>query len=451
MNSSSHISPVSNRWFLWAALALLGVFAALTALQFLRGDAGRSDPARVQELAQAKPAEVRSDTKDWPQWRGPNRDGVSSETGLLTTWPAAGPRKLWEKPLGKGFSSMAVARGRVFTMFQDGDHEAVICFDAAEGAEIWRYRYRAQYTNSFGDGPRATPTVAGDLVYTVGATGMLHCLEAFTAEKQGVVRWQKDLLRDFQAENLTWGVSFSPLVEGDLLYLNPGGTNGKSLVALDKRSGEVRWQSQDDVAGYSSPLAVDMAGTRQVLFFTETGLVAVTPDAGKVLWRFPWQTQYGANIATPLVLQDYVFVSSGYGKGCAMVKVEKNADTLEARLVYKNKNMKTHFSSCVRYRDHIYGFNDSTLTCLDFRTGEIVWEQRDFEKGSLTIADGHLFVLGEYGRAAVAPATPKEFRETGSFQFSTKKCWTVPVVSNGRLYLRDESKIACYGLTKDER
>ncbi|MCI0641507.1 MAG: PQQ-like beta-propeller repeat protein [Gemmataceae bacterium] len=445
-SNDSTSSPGSRRLFLVVSGGLLVALAGLIAYQVFWKDSASENPERLQELQNVRFKEAAA-ASDWPQWRGPNRDGVSGETGLLTTWPEDGPRKLWERPVGAGYSAVAVARGRVFTMFQAGPNETVACWDL-DGNEIWRHQYPANYRNSYGDGPRATPTVDGELVYTVGATGMFSCFRAFADGPHNPPLWTKNLLTEFGAENLRWGVSFSPLVDGDTVYLNPGGPNGKSLVALDKKSGAIKWTSQDYQAGYSSPMAADIAGERQIVFFTAPGLVGVAAADGRLLWRFAWQTDFDSSIATPIIEQDYVFVSSGYGKGCAMVKIDKLNGAFEPSLVYKNKNMKTHFSSCVRYKDHLYGFDDASLTCLDFRTGKVAWSERGFDKGSLMIADGHLFILGEYGTAAVAEATPEEYREKGRFEFSSRKCWTMPVVANGRLFLRDEQKLACYDLRK---
>jgi outer membrane protein assembly factor BamB len=439
--STKFVRP--SRLYLSTLVFFWGVFGFFTVWQFLRKDSSAADPERLEELAKIPLAPEKRSGNDWPQWRGLGRDGLSAETGLLTLWPEGGPRKLWEQPTGGGFSSVAVARGRVFSMFQDQDQEAVVCWDAETGRELWRYRYPALFRHKFGDGPRSTPTVDGDLVFTVGATGIMTCLNL-----SGAKLWSKPLLEDFGAPNLEWGTSLSPLVDGNLVFVNPGGPGGNSLAALDKLTGAVRWQTLDDAASNSSPVLADSAGRRQLVFFTDRGLVAVTPDEGTFLWRYPWTTDFGANIATPIVAGDYVFLSSGYGKGCAMVKIEKTPQGLAPKLVYKNLKMKTHFSTCVCYQDHLYGFNDTTLTCMEFRTGKVTWTQRGFDKGSLTIADGHLFILGEFGTLAVAEATPEAFREQSRFQFSEKRCWTVLVIANGRLYVRDEQKLTCYDLKK---
>jgi hypothetical protein len=393
--------------------------------------------ALSKELSGRKTSAASS--KDWPQWRGSNRDGVSSETSLLTTWPENGPRKLWEQPVGRGYSSIAVADGRVYTHMQQGGDEVVACWSTA-GEPLWRFSYPASYRNPYGNGPRATPTVDGKHVYTVGGTGIMHCLKTHPASPQGEKVWRKDLLEEFGAGNLQWGVSFSPLVEGNLVYINPGGPAGASCAALDKLTGETRWQALDDQAGYSSPVAATIAGQKQVVFFTAAGLVGLTPDRGELLWRFPWETSYGANVATPIIVGDYIFLSSGYDRGCAVVRIRDG----QASKVYENKNMRNHFSSCVFFKDHLYGFNESVLTCLDFRTGQIRWKQGGFKKGSLLIADGKLIVLGEYGKLALAEATPDAYRELTSFEVSTDRCWVVPALADGRLYVRDQGNLMCF-------
>ncbi len=239
----------------------------LAALALLSTTLDPSVPAAEKETAQPG---------DWPQWRGPRRDGVSLETGLLLQWPRTGPTELWRAEAGAGYSSFAVAAGRAYTILQDGDNEAVVCWKADTGKESWRFRYPARYVNDWGSGPRSTPTVDGDYVYTVGATGLFHCLKADTGAKL----WQHNLLEEFNAENLTWGVSFSPLIEGDLIYTNPGGPNGGSLAAFNKRSGKLVWKALDDAAGYSSPIAITAAGVRQIVFFTGKHLVGVAPADG---------------------------------------------------------------------------------------------------------------------------------------------------------------------------
>jgi outer membrane protein assembly factor BamB len=417
-----------------------------------------SDRARMAELQSAQlvePTQQDSLPVDWPQWRGPRRDGISLEKGLSFSWPDSGPKQLWEAPAGEGYSSFAVADGRAYTMLQDGDQEAVVCWNAETGKEQWRYRYPAHFRGQqgSGSGPRSTPSIDGDRIYTVGATGLFHCLHAATGKKL----WDHNLLKEFGANNLSWGISFSPLIEGNLVLTIPGGRDGKCIVAFDKISGAVAWQSGDDSASYSSPVAVTTAGRRQVIFFAASGLVGVDPADGKQLWHYPWKNDTDVNAATPIVfsaqagdgVHDYVFASCNYRPGgCCLVKLTPTADGIVPQRVYETGRMRNHFSSCVRLREQLYGFDDSTLACLDLLTGQIRWRKGGFRKGSLTIAGGHLIILGEYGELAVAEAMTEEYREVAAFQFSDQKCWTVPVVANGRLYLRDEKRVVCYDLRR---
>lgn len=426
-------------WF--TALVIVG-FSLLALYHFWNQGRFRHDAALHQELQAATLPEDQRPVRpgDWPGWRGPLRDGVSRETGLLTAWPEQGPKVLWQTPMSTGYSSMVVADGRLYTMQRRGDNEQVLCLDAKTGKEHWAYSTPVQYSNEYGGGPRSTPMVDGDRVYTVGVTGILTCLDTQTGKKV----WDHDLLREFNAKNLTWGVSFAPLVDGNLVFVMPGGPDGGSLAAFDKKDGKLVWKSQDDRPGYSAPNAATLAGVRQVLFFTGVALVSADPETGKFLWRWPWPTSHDCNVATPIVRGDYVFIASGYGKGCAMLKVVKDGDGLKVERVYEHNNFCDHHSGSVLVGEHIYGFNEATLTCLDFRSGDVVWKKNGFGKGTLLAADGHLIVLGENGKLALIEATPERFREKSSFRFSSQRCWTLPVLSDGRLYVRDEEKLVCY-------
>jgi outer membrane protein assembly factor BamB len=434
-----------TRPFLAVMGVLLAILVTLGMLQVFSRSDPYGDPRLLTELARTNFTDPSyPQTTDWPQWRGPNRDGVSGETGLLTAWPQGGPNALWKIDVGRGYSSVSVVGDRLYTMMQDGKDEAVVCLSTKDGTELWRTRYPARFTSQ-GEGPRSTPAVDSDRVYTVGATGMMHCLKTHPKDRAGEIVWSKNLLDEFGARNLQWGVSFSPLVDGNLVYVSPGGTSGNSVVALDKYTGAVRWHKLDDAPSYSSPVLATLAGKRQILFFTGAGLVGLDPDTGDLLWRFAWQTSYDCNIATPIVAGDYVFISSGYKKGCAMLKIAgKSGGRYEARLVYTNTDMTNHFASSVRHGNHVYGIDeDSKLRCLDLRSGHTAWTQTGFGKGSLTIADGHLIILGDNGKLALAEATPQAYREKSGLRISHTRCWVVPVLSAGRLYIRDQDKLMC--------
>jgi outer membrane protein assembly factor BamB len=447
----------SGRWLFLLGGALLLVVGGLTIIFLARQGEPFEDPEQIHELSQAKLDVPSATPGDWPGWRGPLRDGLCLEIGLIDRWPESGPPVLWQQPTGEGFASVAVAQVKALTIFQQGADEAVVCWDAASGKEQWRFRYPAKYVNNYGNGPRSTPQVDGDRVYTVGGTGILHCLKLNPAHATGESVWHKDLLEEFKALNLRWGVAFSPLVEGELLIVVPGGPDGNGVIALDKTSGAVRWKSLDDPAGYSSPIAATFSGERQIIVFTGIAMVGLAADDGRLLWRFPWETSNGVNAATPIVATasdkklNYVFLSSGYDYGCAMLKIVKSSGGWSAHKVYQHRKMANHFSSCVLYQDHLYGFSDSTLTCMEFQTGKIVWRERGtFGKGSLLVADGHLIILGENGLLALAEATPAAYREKSRLQFSdaASKVWSVPVICNGRMYVRDEQRVVCYDVKK---
>jgi outer membrane protein assembly factor BamB len=435
---------------------LVAIFVGLLVLQLVgRRVIFRSDEAEMDllEKANLNALDARKEpSSEWPQWRGPRRDGVSTETGLMTVWPKSGLKEIWRTPKQSptpGYSCLAISDGRVFTLLAERkegqQHEAVVCWDAANGEELWRVSYPCTYDFAYGSGPRSTPTVEGEYVYAVGATGVFLCLKAKTGDEV----WKHELLSEFGAENLTWGMSFSPLIDGDLVYTNPGGPDGNSLAAFHKRSGKLVWKALDDKAGYSSPIAITTGGVRQIIFFTGKALVSVSPSSGKLYWCYPWKTRYDCNIATPISVGDYLFISSGYNKGCALLRVSKDQSGMpQVKMVYESNQMCNHFSSCVYDKEHLYGFNDALLTCMEFRTGRVVWTHDGFKKGSLTIADGHLIILSEDGRLAIAEATPEGYREISSSQIGEGTCWTVPVVAGGRLYVRDEKRIVCLGLKR---
>ncbi|MBI1831442.1 MAG: PQQ-binding-like beta-propeller repeat protein [Planctomycetes bacterium] len=425
--------------------ALFLVFAALAFYHYRRLDSHQESPDLASESAADLGDEPANPSTDWPQWRGPHRNGISNES-ITTSWPTGGPKQLWKAPVGEGFSSVAVVKGRVFTIFQDGRNESIVSWDAETGKEIWRFSYETAYKNDYGNGPRSTPSIDGELLYVVGATGMMHCLTAFTANPKGEQVWKKDLAADFGAKTPRWGFAFSPLVEDDRVFIMPGGPAGNSLAALDKNTGAVLWKKHDDLASFSSPISATIHGKRQVLFLAATRLVSVDPTSGDLLWEYPWPVENECNIATPIVAKNHVFISTSYGRGCARLRIEKDGDKLVPKLRYKNKEMKNHFSTCVRYKGHVFGFDDGTLRCMNLLTGRKEWSERGFDRGSVLLVGDQLIIYGANGVLALAEANPKTFVERGRFQFSEQQafCWTVPVVSNGRLYVRDQKRLACF-------
>jgi outer membrane protein assembly factor BamB len=390
------------------------------------------------------PTSAESDAP-WPRYRGPAGDGHSSETGLLLDWPAGGPKKLWQTELGYGYSGMSVARGNVFTLYSTRDDEVVIALAEDTGKEAWRYRIDTNRYDSQGSGPRSTPTVDGDAVYVLGAAGKLFALAADTGE----VRWGVNLVARLGARIPRWGASTSPVIDGDLLLLDVGGRDGYSLVALEKKTGEVRWHSQTDKAGYSTPLVIDVAGQRQALFFTGSALVSVSPEDGRFFWRFPWRTSYDVNAAMPVFLPpDRVFISSGYDSGAAVLKIVSDGEGVGFEEVWRSRRMKNHFNSSILVGSHIYGFDNAILKCIEAATGEERWAARGFSKGSLLYADGHLIIFGERGLLAVAEASPDGYRERARTQVFNAKTWTMPTLANGRLFLRSEKEMVALDLRR---
>lgn len=404
-------------------------------------------------------------SREWPQWRGMRRDGVTGMPDLLRTWPEDGPPQVWRHRGGDAYSSFAVAAGRACTMIAGDTQEAIVCFDLETGNEHWRRRYKPRRTFDYG-GPRATPTIVGDHVYAASPAGTLMCLNFHT----GDFVWHRDLIQDLGATAPRWGFACSPLVEGDLVFVIAGGSKGRCLAAFDKTTGELVWARENDPPGYSSPIAATIDGVRQVLFFTGSRVLGVSPADGKVLWDFPWLTRFEVNAATPVVFRarrerqenTYVFISSGYDRGCALVKVHRDpkGESFRARRVYESDALCCHFSSPVRYKDHLYGLDETRdLTCLDLRTGEVAWrfereEDGDdlrsigFRKGALIRVEDLLVVLGENGKLALVEASANAYREVAASRPFRDRCWALPALAEGRLLVRDRRQILCLDVRK---
>jgi len=376
---------------------------------------------------------------DWPQWRGPNRDGISKETGLLKQWSAGGPPLVWKATgAGGGYSSFSIANGRLYTMGLRGDREYIIAFNVANGKEVWATPHGSAFRNDRGDGPRGTPTVDGDRLYALGGSGDLSCLDAQT----GRTIWTMNVLSKFGGSNTKWGISESPLVMGEKVLVNAGGP-GASIVALKKTDGSLIWKSQSDEAGYSSAIPVEVGGVTQVVFFTGIRALGLDLRDGRLLWEYARPSNDVANVATPVARGNRVFISSDYGTGAGMVEIKADG---KAQEVYFTKDMRNHHSSSVLVGDHLYGFSGSILTAMRFDTGEIAWRDRSVGKGSLVYADGHLYCFSENGVVGLVEATPAAYREKGRFQVQqgSLPTWTHPVVAGGRLYLRDQDTIYAF-------
>ncbi len=380
---------------------------------------------------------------DWPQWRGLKRDGHSPERGLLKTWPAGGPPLAWQaKGAGEGYSSFATANGRLFTLGARGDREFVIAFDMATGKEVWATPHGRRFGNDRGDGPRGTPTIDGNRIYAFGASGDLTVLDPAS----GKVFWTVNVLQKFGGSNITWGLSESPLVLEDRVLVNAGGPNA-SIVALNKKDGSVLWKSQSDQAGYSSAVLQEAGGIRQAIFFTGQRALGVDVASGRLLWSYSQVANGTANIATPIVRGNRVFLSSDYGTGAALLElIPGDGGSMRAREVYFTREMRNHHASSVLVGDYLYGFSGAILTAMRFDSGQVAWRDRSVGKGSLVFADDRLYLFSENGVVGLAEPNPEAYREHGRFQIRAGRLptWAHPVVSGGKLFLRDQDAIYAY-------
>jgi outer membrane protein assembly factor BamB len=379
---------------------------------------------------------------DWPQWRGPRRDGVSKETGLLKDWPANGPRLAWRiNGTGDGYSSFAVAGGRLFTLGARQNTEYVFAFDAATGKKIWEVVNGRRFNNDRGDGPRGTPTIDGDRVYVFGSSGDMTVLDAAT----GKVFWTQNLLQTYGGSNINWGLSESPLVLSDRIIVTPGG-RGASIVALRKTDGSLIWKSQSDEPGYSSALLHPIGNVQQAVVFTAERALGVDINDGRVLWSYNRVANRTANIATPIARGNHVFLSSDYGTGAGLLALTPDGNGIKAREVYFTNEMRNHHASSVLVGDYLYGFSSSILTAMHFETGKVAWRDRSVGKGSLVFADDRLYLFSENGIVGLAEANPQKYAEHGRFQLRTGNLptWSHPVVSGGKLFLRDQDTLYAY-------
>ncbi|MEM9291183.1 MAG: PQQ-binding-like beta-propeller repeat protein [Acidobacteriota bacterium] len=378
-------------------------------------------------------------TGSWPHFRGPQRDGKTpSAVALLEDWPEAGPAVLWSAEVGAGYSGLVIVENRLFTAYNRGAQEVLAALDAGSGEELWTVSLGDSYTDSMGDGPRSTPAVAGSTVYALSAQGLVQAVDAASGES----KWTVDLVQRFGARIPRWGASTQPLVLADRLLVDAGGTESNSIVALSLETGETLWTSGSDRAGYSQPLPLTIDGVEQVVFFTATKLQSVDPASGDLLWEKPWQTDWDVNAATPIFAEpNRLFVSSGYDTGSALLEISRSGSDWGVSEVWRSRRLKNQFSSSVRVGDHLYGFDNKIFKCLELSTGREVWKTRGFAHGSLIFGGGDLYVLGEEGRLALVEATPEGYREKASVQIFNSKAWTSPTLLDGRLFVRDESRL----------
>lgn len=393
--------------------------------------------APAEQASAAAAASVAPVSAVWPDYRGSARDGVVKEK-ILTAWPEGKLQEVWRKPVGLGWASFVVAGNVAYTIEQRRKQEAVTAYDLNTGRELWAHVYDADFQESMGGpGPRATPTYHEGKIYSMGAEGDLCVLDAAT----GKLIWHKNILRDNGADNITWAMSASPLIVDDTVVVQPGGGGGKSIVAYNKNTGARVWSSLSDKASYASPMLATLAGKRQLVTVTAERMLGMDPTNGKLLWGYPWTTDYDINSAQPIVVGPaQVVVSSGYGHGAAMVDVSSGS----AKEVWFNKKLKNKFNSSVFKDGYIYGFDEAIFTCIEAKTGETKWKGGRYGYGQVLLAGDYLVITSEAGEVVLLKATPAGHEEVHKFQALDGRTWNVPVIANGKLLVRNAREMACY-------
>jgi outer membrane protein assembly factor BamB len=393
--------------------------------------------------------------EDWPQWRGPDRNGISKEKGLLQEWPKQGPKLLWEASnAGAGYSTPAVVRDRAYLLGNEGlENESVEAYNVKDGKRVWSTRLGKvgnPKQNPNYPAARSTPTIEGDVLYALGSDGDLACMET----SSGKIRWHKNLRTDFNGKPGEWAYSESPLIDGELLICTPGGADS-TLIALNKTNAAIVWQCAvpgGDTAAYASAILIDAAGAQQCVQVLQRGLVGVGAKTGEFLWRYPRLiSKYNASIPTPIASGDLIYCATA-GTGGGVVKIKPHHDGMEAEEVYFEAKLPAGIGGVVKLGDNVYGTTAQAMMCFDFNTGKIKWEERAIGAAAVCFADGRIYMHGENGDVALMDPSPDGYKEKGRFTPPNQparvnpndKAWAHPVVSNGRLFIRDHSRIWCF-------
>lgn len=389
--------------------------------------------------------------QDWPQVLGPGRNGIYAGPPIVPSFPRTGPPLVWKRDVGAGFSGPAVAGTRLFLFHRVNAKETLEALDTLTGKTIWLFDYPTAYRDDFGfdEGPRAIPVVSGGRVFTHGADGMLHGVDAATGKKL----WGIDSRRDFDSPKGYFGVASSPIVDGEKVIVNVGGKKG-GIVAFDAATGKTLWTATADEASYSAPIVADIGGQHTAVFFTRTGLVAIDPANGAVRYQYRWRARMAAsvNAATPIVFKDQIFLSASYGTGAVLLQVTGNA----VKPIWSgDESMSNHYSTSVLKDGYLYGFDGrqefgQTLRCVDFATGKVMWNVDGFGAGSLLIADNTLVIMRESGELALAPASPKGFKFNARAQLLPGVVRAYPALAAGRLYVRNERQLAAFDLRAEK-
>ncbi len=393
----------------------------------------------------APPSEIVVSEGDVTILRGADRTGQIVDAGIRTNWDEEPPREIWRHPVGPGWSSFIVVGGLAFTQEQRGENEAVVCYDADTGVEVWAHNDVTRFSEAMGsDGPRATPTFYDGKIYAQGATGILNCLDARTGEQI----WSTNILEDADVEVLTWGAAGSPLVYDDVVVVNAGGKVA-GLIAYDRSTGERAWAVGNGPAAYSSPRLVEIQGTRQLLIFAGDGLMAHDPETGELLWSFPWAPSPKVNAILPYQLDDSrILIASGYGMGGALLDIQREGDQWSAEQIWKTTRLKAKFNEVVVKDDYVYGLDEGVLTCLDLKTGKRMWKAGRYGYGQILLVDDLLLVITEAGEVLLIPAQPEKPTPIARFQAIEGKTWNHPTLVRGRLFVRNAREAACYDISK---
>ncbi|MES2789366.1 MAG: PQQ-binding-like beta-propeller repeat protein [Planctomycetota bacterium] len=396
-------------------------------------------------LAQTPPTKPAA---EWPQFLGPQRNGISPETGLLQTWPADGPKEVWRTAGGPGMSGLVISRGRVVTLVHRDGKQSVIALDARTGKPQWETAVAPEYHNGMGNGPRATPAIAGEQVFVFTGEGILAALNL----NDGKPAWSKNVVKDLEGEIAEYGMASSPLVVGQHVIVTAGAPNA-AVVAYDIKTGKLAWKTDDGAAGYSSPTLLNVGGRSQIVASTGGAILGMSPDKGSLLWKYPFETNYNCNIATPLAVNGQVFISAGENHGSVLLALKPQKDQFEAKEVWSSLGTKSvlrnEWQTSILHDGHLYGFDNvgaagpvTHLTCINAETGVRVWQKLRFGKGNLMAADGKLFATTMNGELVMIRLNPTAYEELGRATIlgSTRQA---PALANGLLYLRDDKEIVC--------
>ena len=384
---------------------------------------------------------------DWHQYRGPNRDGTSPETELAAGWYEEGPPELWRVSIGPAYSGLTVVGDRIYTMGSDESSEYVVAFDTKDGHQIWRTAVGKLFENDYGNGPRSTPTWHDGMLFVVGSLGRVEAIRA----SDGKVVWQIDVQNEFDSELPTWAFTSAPLVVGDDVIVEVGGANDRTIAAFDRESGRLQWTGGVGAQSYSSPIEIPFNGVHQLVFLIKQGLIALTPD-GETIWRSEFVSELGIKPAPPVFVEpDLVFVSASYDAGAKVVRMIPDGESVRVEDLWEHRLMRNHFNGSVAVEGHLCGFDKATLKCIDAENGKQTWAKRGLGKGSLIMADGKFFVLGERGKLVVLEADPASLVELASHQVLSGRCWTQPSLADGMLYLRNNEEMVKLDLRRKDR